>query len=190
MARPKTISDEAILRAAIAVMGEKGPDGLTFLQVARAVGLSAATLVQRYGTKAAMVQAALLHAWDDLDARTAEADATAPLTPQGAIAMLVSLSGSAPEIEDYGNGLLLLREDMRDPALRARGAAWGRALAKALGRRLSDDPMRQTSLGRLMASQWQGAQLWWAFSRESAAHEAIADELRLWCAVVLAEEKR
>ena len=185
MVRPKTIADEDILDATAEVLGERGAERLTFAEVAKRVGLSAATLVQRYGNKQAMVHATLLRAWDDLDAQTAEADAVCAISPEGAIALVLSLSGSAPEIDNYGNGLMLLREDMRDPQLRDRGAAWGRALSKALGRRLTDDPMRQSSLGKLMASQWQGAQLWWAFSRSVPAQEAIAEELQLWCAITL-----
>lgn len=186
MARPRTISDEAILDAAFVVMQRGGgPEALTFASVGKAAGLSPATLVQRFGTRAGLLQAALLRLWDNLDARTAEADAEAPETPEGAIEMLVMLSTSSAEIEDYVEGLSLLREDMRDPELRARGAAWGRTLANALGRRLTADPERQDMLGRLMASQWQGAQLWWAFSRDADPAEAIARELRAWCAAVL-----
>lgn len=189
MARPKTLSDEAALDAVLRLIEAQGPESLTFASAAKATGLAPATLVQRYGSKPALVQAALLRAWDLLDARTAAADADMPVSPEGAVQLLVSLSGQATEA-DYGQGLLLLREDMRDPALRARGAGWGRVLAKALGRRLTDDPMRQAPLGRLMASQWQGAQLWWAFSRDRNAAEAIAEELTLWCAIVLAGPKR
>ena len=186
MARPRTVSDEAILDAAFAVMQRGGgPEALTYASVGNAAGLSPATLVQRFGTRAQLLQAALLRLWDALDARTEAADREAPETPEGAVAMLVALSASSAEIEDYVEGLSLLREDMRDPQLRARGAAWGRVLAKALGRRLTEDAARQDVLGRLMASQWQGAQLWWAFSRDAAPAEAIARELRAWCAAVL-----
>ena len=40
-----------------------------------------------------------------------------------------------------------------------------------------------------MASQWQGAQLWWAFSRQEDPAVAIARELREWCAVVLGQNR-
>lgn len=184
MARPKTISDTAVLDAALCLMKQHGPDALTFAALAKAVGLSPATLVQRYGSRAELVQAALLHAWDDLDARTAAADAAEPETPEGAIALLVSLSASSSEIEDYAGGFLLLREDMRDFRLRARGTAWGRVLAEALGRRLTADPARQEALGRLMASQWQGIQIWWGFSRDGDPAEVVAAQLRAFCAAI------
>ena len=189
MARTKTVSDEAILDAAMALMVREGPEAVTFAAVGREVGLSAATLVQRYATKAEFLRAVLLRAWDQLDAQTARLDETTELSPEGAVRMLVAMFPMGEGESDYAEGLLILREDMRDPLLRERGAQWGEALAKALGRRLSGDPARQPLLGRLMASQWQGAQLWWAFEGKGDPAGAIGAELRRWCEVMLAGER-
>ena len=182
MPRPRTIPDEALLDGALAVMRRAGPEGMTFAAVAAETGLSAATLVQRFGGKAALMQAALLRAWDLLDARTAATDAAAPATPAGAIGLLVALSGDYDD--DYAEGLLVLREDMRDPALRRRRAAWGEVLAAALGRRLADSAGPRPDLGRLMAAQWQGAVLWWGFERGRPLPEAVTAELEAWCRTV------
>ncbi|MCP1625795.1 helix-turn-helix domain-containing protein [Pseudomonas nitroreducens] len=189
MARTKTVSDEAILDAAMALMVREGPDAVTFAAVGREVGLSAATLVQRHATKAEFLRAVLLRAWDRLDEQTAQLDASAELSPEGAVQMLVAMFPVGEGEADYAEGLLILREDMRDLLLRRRGAQWGATLAKALGRRLSDDPQRQPMLGRLMTSQWQGAQLWWAFERRGDPAGAIGAELRRWCDVVLKAER-
>ena len=107
------------------------------------------------------------------------------ITVEGAIAMLVRMFPTGTGETDYAEGLLILREDMRDPVLRARGTEWGEVLALALGRRLTQDWVNQIRLGRLMASQWQGAQIWWAFSRRGDPAVVIAAELRDWCEVVL-----
>ncbi|MDN6860818.1 helix-turn-helix domain-containing protein [Pseudomonas sp. CAN2814] len=189
MARTKTVSDQTILDAAMALMVREGPEAVTFAAVGREVGLSAATLVQRHATKADFLRAVLLRAWDRLDEQTVQLDASAELSPEGAVRMLVAMFPVGEGETDYAEGLLILREDMRDPQLRERGAQWGAALAAALGRRLSDDPHRQALLGRLMASQWQGAQLWWAFERRGDAASAIGAELRRWCEVVLKAER-
>ncbi|WP_343711875.1 helix-turn-helix domain-containing protein [Inquilinus sp.] len=184
MPRPRTIPDEALLDGALAVMRRAGPQGITFAAVAAETGLSAATLVQRFGGKAALMQAALLRAWDLLDARTAEADAAAPPGPAGAVALLVALSGDYDAAADYAEGLLVLREDMRDPALRARGAAWGETLAAALGRRLADAAGPRPDLGRLMAAQWQGAVLWWGFERGRPLRDAVTAGLEEFCRAI------
>ena len=189
MARTKTVSDEAILDAAMALMVRHGPEAVTFAAVGREVGLSAATLVQRHATKADFLRAVLLRAWDQLDEQTARLDESIELSPEGAVQMLVAMFPVGEGETDYAEGLLILREDMRDPLLRERGARWLAALARALGRRLSNDPRRQPVLGRLMASQWQGAQLCWAFERQGDPASAIGAELRRWCEVVLKAER-
>lgn len=185
MARPRTVTDEAILDATALVMGQAGRTGTTFASVAATTGLSPATLVQRYGTKDELIRAALLRAWDQLDASTIVADELAPVDAEGAVVLLVAMSGDEADQERFADGLLLLHEDMRDPVPRARGAAWGEMLAHILGRRLSTEPAEQRRLGRLMASQWQGAILWWGFSRQGTLASYVGEQLRDWCAMAL-----
>lgn len=115
MSRTRSIPDEALLDGALAVIRRAEPQRVTFAAVAAETGLAAATLVQRFGTKPALIRAAPLRAWDRLDARTATGDAAAPLTPEGAVALLVDLSGDYGE--GYADALLILREDLRDPVL-------------------------------------------------------------------------
>lgn len=180
MARRKTVSDEQVLDALHETMMTAGPSGLTFAIAAEACGLSPATLVQRYGDRAAFIQAILLRAWDRLDAATEAADAEEAPTPEGAVNLLLRLMPPETAERDATDGLLLLREDIRDPVLRRRGAAWGHRLARALGRRLADDPARGERLGWQMASVWQGAHTWWAFTREEPADQAIRRTLEAW----------
>jgi len=184
MARTRTIPDEVILDAALALMSRDGPATLTLAAVGRRVDLSAATLLQRFPSKEALMRAALERSWDALLDATKAADAAEPETFEGALAVIAALWPSADATPDFAGGLLLLREDLRDPILRARGVAWLDTLALALGRRLTAEPERQPGLGRLMVSQWQGAQIWWAFNRQGAARDAIANELRQWLATL------
>jgi AcrR family transcriptional regulator len=161
-----------------------GPEALTLAELGGVVELSAATLLQRFGSKDNLKRVALEYAWDRLDEATATADASAPETPEGAIAVIAALWPAADATPDFAGGLLLLREDLRDPVLRARGVAWLDTLALALGRRITTDPAQRRKLGRLMVSQWQGTQIWWAFSRKGAAAEMIAGDLREWLAAL------
>ncbi|MBT1155221.1 TetR/AcrR family transcriptional regulator [Aminobacter anthyllidis] len=181
MPRRKTLSDEEVLVVASRLLHERGPDALTFESLGRACGLSPATLVQRFKTKAALKQATLLHAWDGLDAKTAALAASTPKTPEGAIALLVGLSDYGG-IETYAEGLLVLREDLRDPALRARGAAWKAALSAALEERFTGAPQ---GIGLLMASQWQGSLLWWGFDPQGRVEDFVAAGLRGFVAAVI-----
>ena len=54
MPRPKRQSDEAVLDAALQVILEKGPASFTLADVAIAVGLSRAALIQRFTDKATL----------------------------------------------------------------------------------------------------------------------------------------
>ena len=78
-------------------------------------------------------------------------------------------SASAEPSPDFVRGLLLLREDLRDPVLRGPRHRLARTLALALGRRITREPAQRRRLGRLMVNQWQGTQIWWAFGRKGAA---------------------
>jgi AcrR family transcriptional regulator len=178
MPRSRTLSDEQLLDMVLALIHAEGPDAATFGAVAKASGLSGSTLVQRFGTKAAMLRASLLRAWDRLDAETARLIQSVPKTPEGAIALLTGLSKDyGCDAVSYADGLLLLREDLRDPALRARGSAWGRTLAEALDRCLHAESAAKR-LGRLMLSQWQGCLLWWSFEPEGPIEDYVRNELR------------
>lgn len=166
-----------------AVMAD-GPSDLSFAKASKAAGLAAATLVQRFGTRDRMVEAVLLRSWDRLDEATAAADAWASPDPAGAIEFLLRLTNSGAAEYDFTDGLLLLREDIRNPVLRARGAEWGLRLAEALGRRLSDDADRAIQLGWQMASLWQGTLLWWAFRRDSQPEITVREALEDWSRTV------
>lgn len=180
MARHKTIPDEQVLDTLLDTVMETGPAGLTFARAAKAAGLSPATLVQRYGDREKMLQAVLLRAWDRLDAETEAADSEAAPTPPGAVDMLMRLMSPDTAEQNATDGLLLLREDIRDPVLRARGAAWTYRIVTALARRLSDDAEEGKRLAWQMASIWQGAHTWWAFTREEPAETAIRRVLESW----------
>lgn len=181
MGRNKLLSDDVLLDRLLTQLERVGPGGLTFSKASQAAGLSAASLVQRFGARDAMVEAVLLHAWDRLDAATTAADAGVPITPAGAIDLLLALSPGEAAACDVPDGLLLLREDIRNPVLCARGAAWGARLAEAVGRRLTDVAADAERLGWQMASVWQGAIIWWAFRREGEAGSAIRAALEDWC---------
>jgi AcrR family transcriptional regulator len=181
MGRRKTFSDSTVLDRLLAELEQVGPEGLSFSKASSTVGLSAAALVQRFSTREAMIEAVLLHAWDRLDAMTAAADARAPADPAGAISMLLQLMPSGAADYNFTDGLLLLREDLRNPTLRARGAAWGAYLAKALGRRLTNQAENAERKGWQMASMWQGALIWWAFKRDTDPDAEIQTLLEDWC---------
>ena len=177
MPRKKSLPDGDVLEAALDIIHRDGPEALTFAALAKASGLSGATLVQRFGGKERLKQAALLRAWDVLDEKTERLAEEMPKTPAGAIALLVALSGSYGGIEAYAEGLLVLREDFRDPVLRARGAAWKTSLCRALDDCFSGTPGSPPGIGLLIAAQWQGSLLWWGFDPKQTVQDYVAASL-------------
>ena len=96
----------------------------------------------------------------------------------------MGLSQDYGGIEAYANGLLVLREDLRDPVLRARGAAWKDVLSKALEDCFSGVPNAPRPIGLLMATQWQGSLLWWSFDPQGEVERYVEASLRRFVAVV------
>jgi AcrR family transcriptional regulator len=183
--RPKTLPDQDVLKAAYALMHERGPEALSFAVVGEVCGLSASTLVQRFKTKDRLVQATLLYAWDRLDEKTAALAAKAARTPAGAIKLLAGLSGAYGGIEAYANGLLVLREDVRDPDLRARGTAWKAVLSKALDACFATTPAAPRGIGLLMATHWQGSLLWWSFDPNQEVTDYVEASLKRFIAAII-----
>lgn len=172
MPRPRTLSDDVILDAALDIVHRHGPAGLSFGALAAQVGLAGSTLVQRFGTKADLLRATLLHAWDRLDRATAKVIEAAPDGPAGAVELFVAMTSH--DEDDYVEQLPVLREDLRDPVLRARGERWLTTLATAADARLGDAP---SGTGRLLVAHWQGILTVWAFTRERALVRAVRDGL-------------
>ncbi len=140
MPRRKQVPDADVLDLALGVLHTGCAQALTFAALAEVSGLAPATLVQRFGGKAELLHRVLMHAWDQLEWRTAElGEADAP-GPEGAVAFLVGLSAQYGGIDSYADALLVLREDLLDPESRRRGREWKEALARILDTCLEGPP--------------------------------------------------
>lgn len=177
MSRRKTLSDHVVLESALRLIRMGGSGALTFSKLAANSGLSASTLVQRFGSKQRLIETALRHAWDQLDEQTSTAIAEADRSPRGAIEILARLSAAHGDIDEYADGLLILREDLRDPVSRSRGTSWGARLRSALDGCFATTPRAPHGIGSLMATQWQGALTWWAFDPRSDIETCVRDTL-------------
>jgi AcrR family transcriptional regulator len=155
MGRSRTLPDAEVFAVIRQLLLAGGDKAVAFSSVARATGLAAPTLVQRYGSRDAMVQAALINAWDDLDARTSDVAAECPMSAKGAAQFLKLLSGNGTSPIDLG----LLAADVRDPALRERALAWRDKVEVGLAARLGGGAKGRAAASILFAA-WQGQSLW------------------------------
>jgi hypothetical protein len=139
MARARTLPDSDVFAAVRALLDAGGTKAASFRAVGRATGLAAATLVQRYRSQAAMVAAARLAVWDAADAALAEAEAAAPLSGKGAVALLKAL----PQVP------------MPDTASRERADQWRAGVEAALAARLGDK-----DAAAMLFAAWCGRLMW------------------------------
>ena len=100
----------------------------------------------------------------------------------------MALSRDYGGIEAYAEGLLVLREDLRDPVLRARGAAWKACLSGALEDCFSDVANAPQGIGLLIAAQWQGSLLWWSFDPRGELDRFVEDSLKRFVSAVVTTE--
>ncbi|MEO5590112.1 MAG: TetR/AcrR family transcriptional regulator [Gemmatimonadaceae bacterium] len=116
--RPRTVDDSTILEAAVKVLGRIGPERLTLAHVGEQAGLSAATLVQRFGSKRALMLAVLKHTTDGFHERS-QAAANDTESPLEAVFSSASNRASAlggPDV--LANLLSFYLSDLGDPEFR------------------------------------------------------------------------
>ena len=147
MSRPRTIPDADVFAAILRLIAEGGEKSVAFSSVARATGLSAPSLVQRYGALPDMIHAALLHVWAQIDAATDTAITEASVAAKGPQALLKGL-GEGPT-------LAVLAATLRDAALRDRAKAWRNRVEAALADKAGD-----RDAAAILFAAWQGQALW------------------------------
>lgn len=152
MPRPRIIPDDRVYAAIQALLDQGGDKAVSFATVAAATGLAAPTLVQRYGSRDGMVQAARRAVWARREEEVAKAIAeTADKGPQ---ALLKAVS----PVDAHS-----LAMDLRDAELAQRAAAWRAKVEGTLALRLGSGPKAKEAAALLFAA-WQGLALWSAVS--------------------------
>ncbi|WP_067137180.1 TetR/AcrR family transcriptional regulator [Microtetraspora malaysiensis] len=185
MGRPRTVSDEQVLAGAARVIARVGPARLTLAEVGREVGLSAATLVQRFGSKRGVLLAVAAHGADALPRRVAGAkDASAPAATL--IEILAEVAGTIRSSEEFANHLAFLLLDMSDPQFRQisrdYAAAVERAIADALAAGQTAGELIKGDLSRLsraIHAAYNGALIAWGLSGDGSPAERVREQLTL-----------
>jgi AcrR family transcriptional regulator len=113
--RPRTVTDEQIMEGVTAVIGRVGPAKLRLADVGKEIGLSAATLVQRYGSKRGLLLAVATSAVESIDAcfDMVRAAHRSPLAAVVAAATDITRYVDTPE--EVANHLAFLQMDLSDP---------------------------------------------------------------------------
>jgi AcrR family transcriptional regulator len=184
--RPRQATDEAILAAAFRAIARLGPAKLTLADVAAEAGISAAALVQRFGSKRGLLLATAADAagGGDYIFPALRAQHRSPVAALVGLAGCMALMGTTPTA--IANNLAFLHLDLGDAdfhrhALRAsRGMRAGiRALVKdavAAGELRRGNP---DGLASALQAALNGSLLNWAVHREGDLVEGIRRDIRI-----------
>ncbi|MCC5968676.1 MAG: TetR/AcrR family transcriptional regulator [Pararhodobacter sp.] len=175
MTRPKTISDENVLAAALEVLAESG-DSFTLSDLAKRVGLSRATLIQRFGNREAIL----------LRIATHEAEATQawleslPLDSSGneLWPFLEEIVGSMGRGDGFSARVTLAALEARDPALRALAHRRYTLVQSAIAARLPPGAERDRTAEHLHAIIAGATMQWVASDSDTGLSDHVLERLR------------
>ncbi len=170
MPRPKLVSDAEVLDATLRVMLRLGPDRFTLTDVARAVGLSRAALIQRFGDKAALQRQTMQRQTDVVHEYFANAPRQTGL--KALWAMLRDLIAGLGTGEDFSGYLLLAWGDVNDPDLNRLARERNAAVRDSILTRLPPGPEADTNAG-LIQAVIQGASMLWMVGQEGGLAEFV-----------------
>ena len=173
MPRPRETSDAEILAATARVLHRRSPVDLTLADVAKEAGVHPATLIQRFGTKRALLLANC-KAWTaDVSGQFARARAKHGSPLKTLTELLVESSAFAATPESMANFLAYLQIDLTDPEFHAVLLKQFATMREEI-RKLLDDainarelkPCDTVQLARLLQQLNGGAMLDWAVYRK------------------------
>jgi AcrR family transcriptional regulator len=179
VSRPRTLSDNDLLNATHRVVARLGPN-LTLADVAREAGVSAATLVQRFGSKRGLLLAFASLGSDETREQFDAIRAAHP-DPLNALRKTVRCyARMAPTPEAVSNALAFLQMDMTDPDFHQPALVAVRETLVEL-QRILDNAVKARRLRRCDTKELAfalhavigGAMLAWAILREGTAESMM-----------------
>jgi AcrR family transcriptional regulator len=181
--RPRTVDDDVLLAATLKLIGRVGPARLTLARVAEEVGLSPATLLQRFGSKRGLMLAAARRG-TDWTGRFAAARDAAPTRVEALIAALVEATAAVRTPETMANNVAFLQLDLADDDFHAEALAGARAMRDEIetvlreaieaGELAGADP---ATLAETVATIYNGSLITWAIHREGTIEDWLSERL-------------
>jgi AcrR family transcriptional regulator len=185
-ARPRTASDEELLAATTRAVSRVGPSRLTLADVAAEAGVSAATLVQRFGSKRGLLLALAREGSAGLGEQMAGIRAAHPSPMEALRAVADCLTGMAASPEELANHLAFLCIDLTDADFHRHALEHARAfqgeLKALLGAAVDAGELAACdtdSLARLIQELLHGALVTWAIFREGTARDWLRRDLEM-----------
>jgi len=171
--RPRTVSDDAILAATARMIGRVGPVRLTLADVGSEVGLSPATLLQRFGSKRGLLRALAEQSVDSVERNFRDRRAAAASALEAVVAAASDMAEHLHTPEELAHHLAFFQIDLSDPEFQRLALEHSRRV-RAGYRALLDEAVRAGELRACdtaaLASALQGVAagslLNWAIHRD------------------------
>jgi len=181
--RPKATSDADLLAAAHRVVMRLGPN-LTLADVAREAKVSAATLVQRFGSKRGLLLAFAASGSSGLGDEFARIRKSSKSALAAVYATADCMAAMAQTPEMLANSVAFLQLDLADPDFHKHAHAHSRAMQAGIKALLDeavadgDLQCRETTrLARAVQTMIGGALLQWAIDRDGKVNDRLREDL-------------
>ena len=183
--RPRKASDDEVFAAALRMMAELGPQQITLADIATEAGLTPGALVQRFGSKRALLLALsekFAHSTGAMF-ESLRAAAPSPLATLYAYGDCMAQMGDSPEA--LAHHLMWLQQDLTDPDFRRFTLLQARAsrrelqrlIAAAVAQRLLKQTVEAGSLARAIEITVGGSLMAWAVYQEGKASSWVRHDL-------------
>jgi AcrR family transcriptional regulator len=196
--RPRKVSDSQLFAATHAVMSKVGPRELTLAAIAKEAGVTAAVLVQRFGSKRRLLLT-LTERHSEGAGEFIAALAKQHASPLAAVrAYSDCMAGMATSPAALARSLAYLQIDMTDPDFRRHLVKQARATGAGL-RRLVEAALeagellqgtRPAELARTIETVLSGSMITWGFYREGTAAKWMRADLEAVLAPWLRKRSR
>lgn len=184
VARPRTVSDEEILDAAVRVVAREGPLRFTLADVGAEVGLTASALLKRFGTKRALLLAVSASSGEAIASNFADARAASAGPTEALARALAAQSEQMGTPREIANGLAFLQLDITEKDFRAHALAFFDAfheeVVKLLDEAVAKKELRAddtAALARAIEVAFNGSVVRWGVRQDGAAVDALAQDV-------------
>ncbi len=184
MPRRKTISDPELLDALLPVVLRCGVHRVTLAELGAVVGLSAATLIQRFGTRQRLLDAVLDRSTVHLEVELATVrhhGADQQPQPAWLFAWLAERTDPIADRELLAGNLGVLARDVSDPERRHQARRHQALIRERIRRSLRGAAVpsdRVEDLAATIEAHWHGLVIQWALTGEGSLSRAV--EMGLW----------
>jgi AcrR family transcriptional regulator len=183
--RPRRLSDAAILEAAFEVVQRTGPDRFTLADVGQEVGLSAATLVQRFGSKRSLLLAMLQQSVTQTDDRFARSVKAGESPIETLYSAVLDRFRTVEHPDTLSNGFAFLMIELSDPEFHVLAAesannaisGYRTLLDAAIEAGELDDSLDSQHLAETIHALTWGALMMWAIIRMLSPQDRLKRSL-------------